>query len=239
MRALVLVMLASAAHADPWSASCPIATHDGLCVRFGRAEPAACDATRARWIAVPRDPARVQAALAHMTEAEAELARADLELEAMVADTLPKLHFGRRGPAKRSAARFDHWLYKQSTRRQRLAVHYSEHRALARVAQLSQVLASQLMTSAPPHDFRSGPLAKEKRAAYCDQMTEQVQALDARALEDFAACAGQEPANAWNAVCVRALETIDPATFPPMREKLPKLSVTGGVDIALEGKPEQ
>jgi hypothetical protein len=239
VRALVVLMLlASVAHADVWTKSCPIATHHGLCVRFGRAAPDACDQKRASWIAVPRSATLVKKALSQMTKHDADLARADLEFEEQIAERVPKLHFGRPGPSRRSSKRFNDWLERQNKRMADLAKRYRDLGAFARVAQLSQVMAQHLVTSQVPYDFTRGEFAKEKRDAFCGTLIELVEPLLARALEDFAACAGKEPANEWNAICVRELEAIDPETFPPMREKLPKPSVRG-IEITLEGEPEQ
>jgi hypothetical protein len=237
VRALLVVMLlASVAHADAWTKSCPIATHHGLCVRFERAPADACEPKRARWVRVARDPALVEKALSELPEQDAALARADLDFEKLVADPLPKLHFGRPEPSQRSAQRFQSWFYRQNRRSEALVRRYSELRVEVRIGEISQVIASQLLTSKTPHGF-TGKFAKEQRAAYCEKMIEVVEPLLARALADFARCAEREP-SAWTALCVRELEEIDPATFPPMREKLPKPSVRG-IEITLEGEPEQ
>ncbi len=188
---------------------------------------------------MPRDVALVKKAAAKMTKQEAELARADRDFEALIADVMPKLHFGRPDASQRSTDRFQRWLRRQQDGIADLAKRYHELGALARIAQLSQMMAQHLLTSPVPHDFTRGEFAREKRDAYCDEMLRMTEPMLARALEGFAACAAVEPANRWNALCVRELERMDPVTFPPMREKLPKPSVTGGIDIALEGKPEQ
>jgi hypothetical protein len=234
---LVVMLLASVAHADAWTKSCPIPTHHGLCVRFARAAADACDPKRARWVRVARDPALVEKALSELPEQDAALARADLDFEKLVADPLPRLHLGRFEASQRSAGRFHSWLYRQMQRRETLVRRYSELRVEARIGEIAQVIASQLVTSKLPHGF-TGRFAKERRDAYCDTMNETIEPLLASALQDFAACAGKEPANEWNAICVRELEEIDPATFPPMREKLPKPSVRG-IEITLEGEPEE
>jgi hypothetical protein len=237
VRALfALMLLASVAHADAWTKSCPIATHYGLCVRFVRAAADACEPKRARWVRVARDPALVEKALSELPEQDAALARADLDFENLVADVLPKLHFGRLDATQRSSRRFESWLYRQTQRREALVRRYSELHVEVRIGQISQVIASQLVTSKPPHGF-TGRFGKERRDAYCETMIQVIEPLHARAVEDFARCAERSP-SAWTAICVRELEEIDPATFPPMREKLPKPSVRG-IEITLEGEPEQ
>ncbi|HEU5058757.1 MAG TPA: hypothetical protein VFU21_19625, partial [Kofleriaceae bacterium] len=77
-------------------------------------------------------------------------------------------------------------------------------RALARTGQLDARFVEILLGAEIPRDVRTGELAADKIAAYCDQMEASIAAVEERADAAFAECRAQAAGKApWAAVCDR------------------------------------
>ena len=122
---------------------------------------------------------------------------ADRALEAYIAVGYPSgLDFTK--TKQKSLERFNHWLEEKTKLGAAATQAYEAILALkdpdasvaaaARLGQLSQALATSLRTAELPVDVRTGEFAKDKTAAFCDQMAVVAEPLAARALEAFGTC---------------------------------------------------
>lgn len=243
----LLALAEVAQHA--WRTSCRVAGVHGLCAEMARAHPRACDQKRARWAAVARDPVRARPALVDLAEvtirveranstdpevraayADAKLTLADAQLEVMIARRFPKLSFTNPGASERSSKRFEEWVSAQMKTAQLaqyeavigLKVPRTAIAAVFRIAQQTQIFASQLVTSQMPHRLESGVFGREKRDAFCERMAETVEPLDMKTRESFWVCAVKSTEldvhDARSDACMRALITLDPENFPAFKE---------------------
>ena len=82
------------------------------------------------------------------------------------------------------------------------ASHELRLRALARTGQLNARFVELLLGSEIPRDVRTGEMAADKIAAYCDAMSDSIGPMEERARALFEECgalaAGQPP---WSAIC--------------------------------------
>lgn len=107
--------------------------------------------------------------------------------------------------------------------------------AAARLGQLTQAFAQQLMTAEIPRDVRSEPHAADKTSAFCDQMATVAEPLAAQASESFDVCAMKAIElgvfDDFTRLCHRERERIDPQQALPERYGKP---VPGTVAVPAE-----
>jgi tetratricopeptide (TPR) repeat protein len=167
--------------------------------------------------------------------AQAQLVAADAELETSLAIAFPRdLSFGPKDSAVRAAStkRFGSWLDQIREAGARVMHEYdavlstkdaaSSITIGARIGVLSQSFASSLVTGELPRDLRTGAHAADRIGAYCDQMIEAAEPLEARAVDAFAACLAKSSELSWfgesSALCEAELTRLRPAEFPRARE---------------------
>jgi len=220
--------------------SCPVHAIDGLCVKAVVDRGPRCGTDPTSIVAVARTSANHEAlaeyreavALADVAkgpvgrhaQAMARLALADDELEAMIANPMP------RGlPYSRAfQQRFARWREANRKLTDQLDRAYGEVlaqkdatsavAAAARFGEVSLVMWRGVMASEVPADL-PGPSARE---TYCGELKEAAEPFRARAIEAVQTCiakAGElQAGHDWAEVCWREGAALDPAQFPPVRE---------------------
>ena len=189
------------------------------------AKEAAAALTAARTL---QERANVQDPATGYFAGQARLALADAELESYLAVQFPAgLDFDpeHEGPRKTSQKRFDKYLADKTRLGSKARQSYeavlglkdpaSSVAAAARLGQLTQAFATQVVTAEIPRDVRTPPYAAEKTSAFCDQMVLVGQPLAAQAREAFEVCAAKASElgvlDDFARLCHRERERIDPA----------------------------
>jgi TolA-binding protein len=111
--------------------------------------------------------------------------------------------------------------------------------AAARVGQLHQDFAGQLYTAEIPKDLPDNdPWGNHPRELYCQQLEEQAEKVERKALEGFRACLSaatqQSWYNNWSRLCERELNQLQPIEFPVASEIKPE---AGYVSISIAPAP--
>jgi tetratricopeptide (TPR) repeat protein len=256
------LVLAHAKLADAlWRRACPTTPVDGLCVKLTRdTGTASCTAADIRIEIVARTAAFRRDALAEyeatiklveqggLTDAAsvhvaamAKIARADDELERMMASSFPKdLDFdpAHKATKERSLKRFNDWVAERSKDGAALNQAYeavlqmkdgpAAIAATARIGQIASSFSRALVTGEIPKDVRSGSFAKDKTQAYCDKMNEVAASLAARAAQAFTVCADKAAQlgilDDWVGICLGEGPDVDPKHFAPL-ESQPSLTI--------------
>ena len=99
--------------------------------------------------------------------------------------------------------------------------------AAARVGQLHQDFAGQLYTAEIPRDLpETDQWGNHPRDLYCEQLEEQAEKVETKAVEGFRACLDaathQSWFNTWSRVCERELNQLQPVEFPVASEVKPE-----------------
>jgi hypothetical protein len=246
-----------------WAKACAVKTTNGLCVKQVRVKAGKrCgQGVLVEDVAVVRDEQHAkEAMLAYLAAlklherapgkadpavtyaaATAELTLADRELERMLALPLPKaLELGASDEAQRarSEKRFAVWLEMQRKTGAAAIARYeaviarrdavASIAALQRIAQTSELLWKQLDAAEVP---------KGQGEAYCSALRDVAEPLHQRARDAYLTCAAKAaelllytPASE---ACLRALERLEPAQFPPPRERVAPALAAGTV-LAVE-----
>jgi TolA-binding protein len=103
--------------------------------------------------------------------------------------------------------------------------------AAARVGQLHQDFAGQLYTAEIPKDLPdTDAWGNHPRDQYCEQLEEQAEKVETKALEGFRACLDaatqQSWFNNWSRACERELNQLRPVEFPVASEVKPEAGYT-------------
>ncbi len=167
--------------------------------------------------------------------AQSKFAEADKDFESYLALKFPAgLNFDPNNKAiqEKSKKRFDEWIKEKNkvggsaTSKYEAILQVRDNAtsiaAAARLAQISQNLSDALFTAAIPQDVRTGEFADEKVEAFCDQMTEVAEPLDARALQGYGVCLSKSTElgwfSDWSKLCERELGQIKPEEYPTASE---------------------
>jgi hypothetical protein len=214
--------------------------------RDARLAREATSAFRAARTLAERNQTREPAAVYYA--ARAQLALADAELERYLAVQFPAgLDFDpkRERPRTTSLKRFDQYVVEKSRLGKTARDSYEgvlmlkdgtgAIAAAARLGQLSQAFARQLMTAEIPRDVQRQPFAAEKIDAFCDQMAAVASPLAAQASTSFDVCAAKASElgvfDDFTRLCHRERELIDPSQA--LRERFAR-PVPGTVTIPAE-----
>ena len=231
-----------------WAQACPVALLDGACMKLVPPPPPSRGATRSvcgpaakpRLVAVPRDPAKANAAMAELGAATrayeqafarsdearhayalAKLAIADLEFERFLAIAFPhqiarfQTYFNAKTKASTVAA---------EKLEQILAIKDADGAiaAAARLGQLAQAYVDDLYAAEIPADVRTGDHADDQINAYCDALATAGQPLATRAIDAYTICLAKadelQSFGPWSQLCERELAVLAPEQFPPAAE---------------------
>lgn len=166
---------------------------------------------------------------------QARLALADRHFEAYLAEAFPHgLDFDPRNPAiaAQSKKRFETWFAGKRAIGAKATAAYeailpikdaaTSIAAAARIGQIQQHFSDVLFTAEIPKNVRTGAYAEDKIAAFCDELTEVAEPLEARSLEAFRICLDKSTDlgwfSDWSRLCERELGQIRPEEFPTAAE---------------------
>ncbi len=167
--------------------------------------------------------------------ATAKLGRAERDFEAYLAQTIPTgLDFDPRSPAiqKRSRERFAKWATAKTAIGATARAQYeavtslgdgtTTITAVARLGQIAHTMSGQLFRAEIPRNLRTGPFAADASQAYCDELAERAEPLEADAIRSYRGCLATSTRlgafDQWSRLCERELGQLDPAHYPTTSE---------------------
>jgi hypothetical protein len=167
--------------------------------------------------------------------ASAKLGLAEKDFEVYLASAIPVgLDFAPRDPAlaKRSRARFEAWYASKGALGGSVRARYeavielhdgaTAIAAAARLGQLPQSFAEQLLRADVPHELRDSPYADDVVPVYCDALAERAEPLIQSAEHSYEVCLQQSQRLSWfgpsSQMCERELGELDPSHYPTALE---------------------